>query len=464
MISAMFYKECRAQAIPFAIAFAALMVIAIWQAHGQDALTLLVYFNAATILGAQAFGHEYHNSTITAALMQPMARSRIYLIKISALAVMLLLLAGAAAIAGRDWLGTIAIGRVALLGVPLLAALGTAPLMSMIGRGGIPGVFLTFGVNGAVMSIVVMIAALVITPGGLVRTDSTPVMVTTLTAVHAAMLVVSWRHFMGLEPREAHHELSGFSRFGTASAARHRGVWRALISKELHLQQVSFFMTAALMAIWIAVAVVISAVPAWSSFPIGAVALAYVNSFAAIVGITAITLEHRAGTRAMQLVQPVPVWQQWLVKVFIASLVAVVCGFILPVMLAAIVHTNLSAAMLARMVSLSFFLVVVGLYLASISAQTIVGLALAMPLALGIGRLLQFVADLERGFNATSPRDVLPGWALFFTVPPAVATLGAFMLWLAFVNYSSEEQNWPRSILQIVAIAAVASATMVFIV
>jgi len=461
---AMLYKEFRAQAAVVLIALAALAAVAIWPGRNEQPLILLVYLNGVTILGAIAFGHEYSHHTLTAALMQPVSRARLYVTKMSVLLVTSLVLTAATALAGRSWLSVIAMGRATALGVPLLAALGTAPLMSMIGRSAVAGVLLTYGVNGAVMTIVILLSSLMDPGSAGLRARAAEPMVLSLAAAHGLLIVVSWRHFMRLEAIDAPFALKGYSRFGTPSHARHRRVWRALISKELHLQQVPVLMTACLGALWVVIVLLTKVVPAWSTFPAGAMALVYVNSFAGIVGVSAITFEQRAGTHAMQLLQPVATWQQYLVKTLVALAVALVCGFMLPVLMATLVHTTVSIEMAGRMVMLAIFLVVMGLYLSSISAQPVVGLAVALPLALAIGRLLQWVADLFRSPIAAGPRAVLPGWALFFTSPVPVAILGAFVLWLAFVNYSSEEPRLLRSIVQVGAIAAVASAAMVFVI
>jgi ABC-type transport system involved in multi-copper enzyme maturation permease subunit len=463
-IRAMLYKEFRAQAVVFSIALAALAAAAWWSGRGDQPLILLIYLNGVTILGAIAFGHEYSHHTMAVTLMQPVSRARIYLSKMSVLTVTVLMLAIATSVAARPWLSAIAMGSATALGIPLLGALGTAPFMSMIARSTIAGVFLTYGLNGAVMTGLILIAPLSMAPGSSVRDHAFDAMPAALAAAHGVMLVLTWRYFMRLEAVDAPVELKGFARFGTASAARHRRVWGALISKELHLQQVTVFMTAGLAALWVMIAVLTRVVPAWSTFPVGAMALVYVNSFAAIVGVTAIALEQRAGTHAMQLLQPVAAWQQWLVKILVAFTVSMVCGFILPVLAATLVHTEVTGEIAARMVMLAMFLVVAGVYLATLSTYPVIGVAMALPIALALGRLLQVVADLLRSPTASGPRAFLPGWALFFSSPVPVAILGAFILWLAFVNYSSDEPKLMRSLLQFGAIAIVASAVMIFVV
>jgi ABC-type transport system involved in multi-copper enzyme maturation permease subunit len=463
MTRVLIFKELRAQALLFVLALAALAFAASISRPGSDALIMVVYITAVAVLGAHAIGHEYTGRTLTTALMQPISRARTYSIKMSVLAALLLLMVAATAFAGRAFMSTLAVGPITAIGLPLLAAWSITPLMSMVARSTFGGLFLTYFVSGTLFTALLLLDVVNGTRDrGVIIVRFYPAV---LTAISIISIGMSRRQFLRLEAFDAQPAAIRARRFGAGSSTRTRREWRALLSKEIHVLQVPIYMTLWFAVMWVAAVIAIKIVPGWSSFPIGAAGLAFTNAFAAIVGSIAISEERRAGTQALQLVQPVAVWRQWLIKVAVTFAISVICGFVVPMAMAVIIQNFVVSPDLAsRMLLLSLFITATTLYLGSISPWPTGGFVLALPVAFAIGFVLNIVADLVRSGVAAPARTILPGWSLFFTSPLPGVIVGAFVLWLGFLNYSSPEQSWRRSVAQIAAIAAVASVAMVLIV
>ena len=464
MSGAMFYTEARAQLSVLVMSLLALAAAALLPWRDSPVLTAMVFAYGAIFLGAQSVGHEYSHRTLTMVLAQPVSRARIYIVKLAALVVMLAILAAATALALGSGLRQLPSDlRTALVVLPVLGAILVAPLMTMIARSVLGGAFMSCFAGGLVWLVLMIEAAWRL--GGSVDGAGPEVLrnlqfaVSALSAVTGAL---GWRRFIRLEALEGDVGAISFPHVLGRSGERCHSPWRALVGKELHLQQLTLGITLQYLVSWAVVSWVIRAVPAWSSFPLGAVTLVYCMILPVIVGAIASAEERQAGTHGWQLLQPVPAWQQWLMKLLVVFVLSGVCGIGLPLLLASLLQDEVTFEAAGQVATVCLFLTSGALYVSTISTSAVRAVALAVPIGLGLGLLLQTVGRTLGPSVFGSASDLVRlGWMAAFTSPAFVAIVTPLFLWFGFVNHSSTEQPLARAIAQGAAIAVVASAALI---
>ncbi len=274
-------------------------------------------FNAALIfgaaaLGAMTFGHEYLHGTLASWLSQPASRSGLAASKL--LAVVLAIaayLAVAVVIRGSvgyrlfptDW---------SLLAVVGLYAIAVAPMFTIVGRGPLAGIVLTIGLPLLIYNI-----HLAFNEGRSVGP---------LYAAAIVSGVIGWRLMMRLEAIDGGTDVGWRRRSRGITAETRPSPLRALVSKELHLQQLTFIVAglsfaATLLSHWMR-----PWLPAdWlsMSYPLSLLHLALVPVLA---GSLASAEERRLGTLESQVLQPVATWKQWAIKTAVVIGVSLVIG------------------------------------------------------------------------------------------------------------------------------------------
>jgi len=464
MRATILHTEARAQLGMLVMSLIALAAAAMLPWKDASGLTLIVSAYGMIFLGAQSVGHEYSHRTLTMALAQPVSRARIYIVKLAVLVVMLVILAGATALAlGSELRGRPAELGLTFLGLPVIGAIFVAPLMTMIARGVLGGALMSCFAGGLVWLVLMIEAAWRlggnIDDAGSNALRNLPFAIIALSAVTG---LLGWRRFMRLEALEGDFGAISFPRLlGTSNQRRH-SPWRALIVKELHLQQLTLGITLQYLVTWAVLSWVIIAVPAWSSFPLSVVTVVYCMILPVIVGATASAEERHAGTHGWQLLQPVAAWQQWLVKVLVVIVLSGVCGLGLPMLLATLLQDKTAFELGSRLATACLFLTCAALYVSTISTSTVKTMVLALPIGLGLGLLLQTVARTLGPGMFSSASDLLRfGWIAAVMSPAFVAIVTPLLLWFGFVNHSSTEQPVARAIGQGAAIAVVASAALI---
>lgn len=466
MSGAMFYTEVRAQLTMLVMSLAALAAAALLPWRDSSGLTIAVFAYAAVFLGAQSVGHEYSHGTLTMVLAQPVNRARLYIVKLAVLMTMIVILAAATALALGSELRTVPREmRATFLGLPVLGAVLIAPYMTMVARSVLGGALMSLFAGGWVWIILLLEAAWRVggtaDDTGLTAVHNLPFAIVTLSTVTG---VLGWRRFMHLEALEGAVGAISFPRLRSAAGARTRNPWRALIGKELHLQQLTLGITLQYVVSWAVFAWLIKTVPSWSSFPLAAATLVYCMILPLIVGATASAEERKAGTHVWQLLQPVAAWQQWLVKLLVVFTLSSVCGIGLPLLLASVLQDKVTFEVAGQVATACLFLTCAALYISSISKSAVQAIALALPIGLGFGVLLQTVGRTFGPSMFSSASDLLRfGWIAAFTSPAFVAIVTPLLLWFGFVNHSSTEQPVSRAIAQGAAIAVVASAALIVV-
>lgn len=463
MSGVMFYTEARAQLNMLVMSLAALAAAALLPWHDASGLTIAVFAYAAVFLGAQSVGHEYSHRTLTMVLAQPVSRARLYLVKLAVLLVMLAILAGATALALGSELRTLPPDlRTVFWGLPALGAVLIAPFMTMTARSVLGGALMSLFVGGWVWILLSLAALWTVGGSGgdtsAIALRNLPFAVITLSAVTG---VLGWRRFMHLEALEGAMAIS-LPRLRAGSDARTYQPWRALIGKELHLQQLALVITFQYVVTWSIFASVVKTVPSWSSFPLSAATLVYCMILPLIVGAIASAEERQGGTHGWQLLQPVAAWQQWLMKLLVVFVLSSACGIGLPLALASVLRDRVTFEVAQQVATACLFLTSGALYLSSVSTSAVRAIALALPVGLGLGLLLQTVSRALGPSVSSSASDMLRfGWVGAVTSPAFVAIVTPVLLWFGFVNHSSTEQPLSRAIAQGAAIAVVAAAALI---
>ena len=442
------------------------------------ALGLLASGFAAVALGAQSIGHEFTHRTLALFLTQPARRGRLLVIKLAVLAPMVIALSALAWVAvmtpflehsargarpwGDSWPPTVVI----LL--PMLCALFVAPLLTMVCRSPLAG-----------MVFAVMVPVLVGLTGQLLATlrfgwATTAVEVSRdfafavfwwgMVGVCSVAAVFNWRMFHRLEandgPDQELHLPPGWTVFRTSHAdqpARRHPVW-LLVKKELRLQQMAFVVAALYGIGWATLSCLRYFVPEVFGPPLGAIAILYSGLQALLIGSLASAEERQFGTVEWQVLLPMAVWRQWIVKAATATALALLLGVAGPVVLA---HLHPSAddvdVNLWYLATLSAAFTVSSLYVSSLSASGIKAALWSIPGMLCVIALLGLLAwEVDRALYALSwdrsiaatVRDAtsLTLWLLF----GITAGFLALVLWFGMLNHRSSERGfaraWPQAI------------------
>jgi len=392
-------------------------------------LGLFAYGFGSIALGAQSVGHEYTHRTLPLLLAQPASRRRLFLVKLGALTVMMLTLAGVADLA------LLKPGDLPWLYATVFFSLFAASLLTMLSRNPLAGLVLT----GAA-PVWAMVLSDAINPAVLRG------MTLAITVVAA---LASWRLFIRLEAidgRQSELELPrGFRQTPIVTALpadtvrrRHR-LWQ-LVKKELHVQQLTFAVAGMCAVFSATVWVLPRFVPEYAGFPLAVAAILYGALLAVLIGSLASAEERRIGTLEWQMLQPVAAWQQWAVKVVTAVILAELLSFVLPVVFAA-GQVQFDASHAAAVLAVT----IGSLYVSSLCRNGIRALTLAGPIMLSLVVLWTYAAGIYSiGYRGEHL------WAL--TAVPLTGVV-ALMLWFGLENHRTAAQGAGRVVRQVLWMA-----------
>jgi ABC-type transport system involved in multi-copper enzyme maturation permease subunit len=431
-------------------------------------LALVGYVAGAVSLGAHSIGHEYGHRMLPTLLAQPAPRWRLFAAKMLVVGAMLATFAIAASMVfssdrfrGNDGIATLVL--------PLLASLFTTPLLTMLCRNTLAGAVL--GVSGPMTLWVV--AMIVAWWGFGVDADSVTtwflnrwVLIATLACPILAAL--SWRAFSRIEAVEGMPVTLALPRWtGTRPGARRPAPWRALIAKELHLQQMTVAITLFYGVIWAIAVAVRNAVPSSVALPLEAVLLLYCLGLAIVIGALASAEERQQGTLEMQLLQPVNAMAQWAVKCVVVLALAVLLGVVLPTALITTVSVNTGSNPIVRM-SLNLVLLVIvltssSLFLSSLTSSAVRAMAWAVPVGIGAAIFIQTARDaivsVSIQLGKPLPADHTEASIAAGRVLPVLVV--PVLLWFAYVNHTSAEHPLRRTSMQIGVLAALIVTSIV---
>jgi len=379
-------------------------------------LGMVTYGVASVALGAMSIGHEYTLRTLPLLLSQPSRRARVFVTKLSVLAVMLLTLAGVA------W------GRVlhpssgnATFVLTVLCGLFVAPWLTIRCRNPLAGTVFTIPIPGWLW---LFVGVFVEGPLKLV------VFRRGMLGLCAIAAVLGWRTFMRLEAIEgpdADLQLP-WARPATTAPARDRHAIWLLMKKELALQQLSLALAVLYCAGWLALVASGKMQPGAGEHTMdvfGGLTILYGAMLALLIGSLASAEERQLGTLEWQVLLPMASWKQWVVKAAMAIGLAMVLGVGLPALL---LFVSGGAIGLNGWFVLGILVLTVGsLYVSSLCANGLQAFLLSLAVAVILILVIPWTV---------TPR-VLSSAVLL--VP--LSALVALVLWLALENHRSAERG-----------------------
>ena len=339
-------KEARALG-PTALAAIGIIALAatgmrehvVHESLGSGVSLLGLLFGVAT-LSAHGIGHEFIGSTLPALFMQPVSRGRIFCAKLTAAA-------GCVAILGAMFYVVMASNPRTPMPAPslfvLLLAFGVAagPLLAMLGRTTLAGAVLTIATAAGLWLAAGFAASMYFGFEPVAEADALQAAIfgDALGIAVLAAIAVSWHMFRCLqvvEGRGTSIDIGSWLRWpapsGTVRGSRARAV-RAMLMKELRLQQLSFVLAALFTAGWILFRLLR---PHPSSAAVESILMLmylYFGTVALVAGAVAIADEHQLGTYSTQQLLPWPGWLLWTVKIVMVFAAALVLGAGVPSLL-----------------------------------------------------------------------------------------------------------------------------------
>jgi hypothetical protein len=415
-------------------------------------------------LGAHSIGHEYAHRTLSLVLAQPVSRNRILTQKALVLLPMVLGLTMIASasfrIAGFERLWR-ADGLQTLLVFAPLSAISLAPLLSMLGRGTLPGIVFTIGIMGVLMVAGEFGATLRygFRDRPAVELFKVALLWSTLPPVCAGAAIAAWRQFGRLQAIDGHRDLQvpawlwpGPS--GTAVGVRRQHPFLVMVRKELHLQQMTFVVVVIYVAAWIALWALEHQAPEVPRFPLQPLTTIYLALLAVLIGSVASAEERHLGTLPSQLLLPVAAWQQWAIKAATALGLALLLGIALPYVLYAVAPPpdDRMPLRLWREPRIVILLTTLSLYVSSLCGSAVRAMVASIPVAVLSAMCAAFVAETVidtvfrtalRAVTAPLPRAqiVRIQAASEYAMLLSAAAVVLLLLRFAFVNHRSGEHR-----------------------
>jgi ABC-type transport system involved in multi-copper enzyme maturation permease subunit len=395
-------------------------------------------FIAATAsLGALSIGHEYGHHTLHLMLTLPISRIRLFLVKLTSLAAMVLPL-----VAGAWWLGLFAeLPAIAwLLGAGPLCV---APALTMLCRSQLAGLIFSLSLPGAAL-----IAVKIATGTSLAAPAPVAAWSRLMIVLLAGAAALEWWLFMRLESIDggpAGIHVPWWTRTRRGRTASHP-LWQ-LLGKEWQLQHMTFAVTALYVAACTTAAVFDVPGPDPNVSFIGAVTVVYALGLPALIGSLATAEERQLGTMTWQLQLPIPAWQQWTAKAVTTFGLSLVLSSGLPALLVAVFWPT-EGAFVGMSLILPIATTAVSMYASSLcssAVRAVVASVVAVPIALW---LMVVLGGLRR-------HD-----ALFDVLVAAVVLL---LLRFAFLNHRPEPPAPARIGRQALSIAALVAVGLVIV-
>jgi ABC-type transport system involved in multi-copper enzyme maturation permease subunit len=420
-------------------------------------------------LGAMAFGHEHTYGTVTFLLSQPIDRRRLLLNKLSVLVAMVGTLIAVTAALFWPMLrgGPSPHTSLGFAVVAAVSSLSLAPWLTLLCRSPLAGAVFAVGIPGLTATLSDLLAGAISgldRPAALDRL-STQIFWSAMALLCTVAAAGVWRGFLRLEVLDGSQgaiQLPGAS-LGRVTATRRRTVsaTRALVAKELRLQQLIFVVAAVFTAVWIGIAVRELFVAGPPEFPFLPVASFYAMMLALLSGSLTSAQERELGTLEGQTLQPVAGWRQWLAKVGVAWTLVLTLGVALPLALTFVLGTGsrLRLAQAGEAAGGVLVLAAVGTYLSSVCRTSMTAFVCSVPSVVALILYLRLIIDNVdipglRGRQAA--QGTQEGLALV-----AIAGFIALLVWLAFRNHRRAGGAMERLLRQIPAIAVYIAASAI---
>ena len=400
-------KELRAllpMSVATAVALTAVALLARVVPGGlPEEMGLVAFAVGLASTGAWSVGHEYAYRTLGFHLSQPIDRWRL-------LAVKLATLAGATALAcAIGWI-TFAIAwpdavdtRALTLTLGALAAVGTAPALTMICRSPLAGAVFTLAIPAVSWVAADVVGALSDSPRDSESRRQLQLAWLTYSTVAAAAAGAAAVWFLNgsLEATEQREtsagrgDLTPEQLLTPSNPTRHQRAGWLLLKKELHLQQMPLLIGGLFVLVWLVLTLAerftdgaaMAALPVITAIQFMVIPL--------LVGALASAEERQLGTLEWQRLLPMPGWQQWTLKVATVLLLSTVLAVGIPVVLAAIHPSSDHLVFSARKVMVVIALAVTSLYVSSLAPRGMWALLVSIPVALGVLALIGLVLSTQ---------------------------------------------------------------------
>jgi hypothetical protein len=432
---------------------------------------LAAFAIGAVVLGAQAVGHEYSHGTLAALLAQPIGRRRVFAVKLGALALLLLPLTWTAwqvTFLHRGMLGVWSgLDRFTLLAVAPLA-LFVSPVLTMASRGVLAGAVFTLTVP-VVLLIAGDLAGLVLhgtTAAAHVDAVRAGVFRWGLPVVCVLGAVAGWRAFVRLEASDAPRtdvQVRAWTSGAAAVPEPSRGhPLVRLAAKELRLQQLTLVFAGLYAALALTAASIEWIAPGTARLALPALTGLYVLVIPLLAGAMPSAEERQLGTHEWQLLMPMATRRQWAMKAGVSLVCALLLGYGLPVVVAA-VHPGAAAAFSGpRWWELAAFIVLLtscGLYVSSWSPNGVRALVSGLALTFGLLMFVSLVQTPVRALVLVLPRvtvDAASYRVLTSAIIIAVSLcLSAVLLRFGLSNHRSAHPGAAAIARQIIVILAI---------
>ena len=474
-------KETRAL-LPAWAACASVLVLAALTGHpALFAIGLLAYGLGTIAIGAQAVGHEYTHRTLALLLSQPADRRRLFAIKLASLAapVATLGILGFLILLGRTIPGR-SPDPLAVVVLVTCCSLFLAPALTMAARSSLAGTIFTVAIVGLSLLAADIAAWLRYRNQGGAEVQAFKTMLVTWSVLVAcaAAAIASWRMFARLQVVEGHGPDLGLPAWlGRRTAAtidsparRAHPLW-LLAWKELRLQQMTFALAGAYTIGCLIVLALRPLVPTLAEFPIVPVSIMYLALLSILIGAMASAEERQLGTHQWQLLLPIAVWKQWMVKAGVVLGLAVVLGVGMPAALALLIGSGGDLAVIVRAwqpIGVTVVLLAAGsLYVSTLCGSGIKAMAASIPFVTAAFGLTIALTALSRGAisrtsppRLTAPDPLSPAAILLLAYAAAVVV--SWALRLGLINHRYEDRSTRGMVLQLISIAVLLGTVTLF--
>lgn len=397
---------------------------------GLHAMGIFALAGASVTLGAFSIGHEYADRTLPLLLSQPGSRARLFLVKQSTLAVMLVILAGG--VWSTVLFHSSVVTRLVVLSV--LGGLFVAPWVTMLSRDALGGAVLSAPAAGCIWILVEVFVSPAL---------KLAVFWWGMLALCAISALLGWRAFMRLEAIEGRGADMRFAMPATrlAPARDRRPTW-LLVQKELALQLLTFAVVAVVglyVVGWVITSLLGGPSRRIADDLIGAATFLYSGLLALLIGSLASAEERQLGTLEWQVLLPMASGKQGMVKAGVALGLAMLLAVGLPAVLFSVSggHVQINEWYACTILLLT----AVSLYTSSLSRNGVRALLLSLPVSL-------VVLFVIAGLQSTLRMGRLSPFPLVL-----FAAFVAVVLYLALLNHRSAERSAGRVCRQVFVLA-----------
>ena len=462
MNAAVFGKELRALFPAFLVALLMLGQSLLMPLPFRVRLVLLVAALGPIVLGSTVVGHEYAHRTLTLMLSQPAGRGRLFATKAAVLVPMVAIVSLAAFLSlpdGYDLVVSAREGARVFLILAPLCGLCVSPALSMLSRSSLAAIVFTIAIPCLVM-LFAQVAGTAIHGFYNPRAVNDFAFAASWRVVALLCLagaIATWQQFHRLQAIEGQSELQFPAWLRPAVTARPgprvRGPWSVLIGKELRLQQLAYVVACLYVLASAAMWSLEVYAPEFPRVPIEATSLLYSGLLAILIGAVASAEERQLGTLPAQLLQPMAMWKQWLVKVAVVVGLTFLLAIALPLTVNLLTgdfdgRLDLRARSLRRAV-VPVILTSASLYVSSLSSSGVRAMVTSLPL-IGAGGLFGLLTSgimmeaarrlLEQVPQSIPLAERLAAFRRIESITDAalfagLVTIAAIALWLAFLNH-----------------------------